>query len=318
MLVACGHSTGASVSTNDVDENEETVWLLDKETKYTLSENGVDLKISGYKVYEYNSLGNETKMTEYNSSDIQIYAEENEYVNENAPKTKVKYNDKGEVESRMEISFDSLPNPSKVEAVQYNADGEETISLELNLNNKSVPVSGVEHAYLLGTEIEIKVEFEYSGSNLKTGSLYMEADSGNRPVMEIECDNNGNITNMKSYNFLFGTINYEMEYKYDSNDNKIEERKYDSSGEVTLIKKHEYDENGYLIKTEETDTTGELIDWIEYEYDENGNKIKETALKPNEEIIYVIESEYSEITLDLDGRSRNIFDDGNVSILGIF
>lgn len=318
MLMACGKNTGDSESQNEAKENEETIWLLDKETKYTLSGNGVDLKLSGYKLYEYNSLGNETKLTEYDADGNQIYVEENEYINENAPKTKITYNNKGEVEKRQEYTFDTLPDPCKMEVVQYNGDDEEEYSMEIEFDKDGKPVNGVEYGYLFGTKIEIDVEIEYLGSNLKSMYLYMKGESGNRPVMELECDNNGNIINRKSYNFLLGTINSEVEIKYDSNNNKTEERKYDSSGEITLIKKYEYDENNNLIRTDEKDAEGELIDWIEYEYDENGNKIKETAIKANEEIIYVIEYEYSEAVLDLKGRARNIFDNENVSELGIF
>lgn len=94
-----------------------------------------------------------------------------------------------------------------------------------------------------------------------------------RRLYIYEFDHKGNLTIEKEY-IYFQKDKEESEkfYKYDKKGNKIQSKKFFSSGGYPLIKTYKYDENGNLIEAG-VESRNINVNYKEsYQYDEKGNK----------------------------------------------
>ena len=88
-----------------------------------------------------------------------------------------------------------------------------------------------------------------------------------------EYDDNGNSIEQKSYN-SDGELLFKYIYEHDDNGNSIEQNRYNSDGELDEKWTSKYDDKGNEIKSNLYNSDGELEDKYTFEYDYKGNMIE--------------------------------------------
>ncbi len=173
-----------------------------------------DFNDGSYRIYEYDSNGNEIKRSYYNPDGTLDYYLILEYDSNGNRIKENYYKPDGTLDYYYTGEYDSKGNCIKIS--QYNADG--------NLNNV--------------------YEYDSNGNKIKESCYYSDGNLNN----VYEYDSNGNRIKESCY-YSDGTLYGYWISEYDSNGNEIKTSYYNGDGTLNDYSIREYDSNGNWIKT---------------------------------------------------------------------
>ena len=296
MLVGCGGSDATEMDASAKTSKEEASDNSGKgnagtEIRYTRN---LDGSISGYTEYEYDSAGNNVKLTNYSSNDNILNLYEYEY---DSAGNKIKEIGYFYGDLSYESEYDSAGNIIK--QITYDSDGSISHYAEIKYEYDSTGSSSKGIAYNEdGSRENGWVECEYNSAGKLIKITSYEEDGGSNSSQEAEYDSAGNLIKITIHNPNMNSevefdstgkpikaksvVNNELgyggtEYEYDSAGNQTKATKYNADGRFYLGN-FEYDNKGNLTIAKVTycEKDGSIDHWEEYEYDGDGNQINVT------------------------------------------
>ena len=190
-------------------------------------------ELSGYYEYEYDSSGNQIKMSIHDENGKLSGFLEYEF-DSNGKRTKESiYDANGELSGYYEWDYDSKGNLTKIS--QHNVNGELSSYSEFGYDSKG----------------NLTRSSKYN-ANGKLPDYYEEIY-----YEEIEYDSKGNWTKTSSYN-ANGKLSSYLEIEYDSNENETKYSNYNADGKLSGYYEFEYDSNRNRIKSSRYNANGEL------------------------------------------------------------
>lgn len=184
--------------------------------------------------------------------------------NQNCVK-EVEFNPSGEVESASGYKYND--QHKMIEEIHYFDQDEIGEIIKYKLNEEGKPEE-IETVYaddaksikkINRTEFLLSVK-TYDEANDLEGEETIKFDQKDRPVEEVQTDEEGNIVQRSLY-------------EYDDNDKVISRINYGEKNEFLVKATFEYDNKGNLIKIVQQNQKGKLISSLLYSYDERDNQV---------------------------------------------
>ncbi|MBN2523104.1 MAG: hypothetical protein JXB24_07495 [Bacteroidales bacterium] len=207
--------------------------------------------------YQYDSSGNLIKESDFEGEDKHL-----------ARYFAFEYNDNRQVILKNYFSEDFENNDYRIIVkYEYDYSGE-----QLNSMNKYRKKANTENEFY----IHETHSYNYGSGRLLEENIDYE-ETGSQTKYEYQYDDRGNITKRTEYLFYSDDI-FDYRWKYDENNNKIEEKRYCNNEEQVKII---FDYSGTQLDKESTINDGNIVREITYLYDDNGNLIQEKKVVKN-------------------------------------
>lgn len=184
-----------------------------------------DGNLNRWTEYEYDTVGNMTKMIIYDSNSSLIHWYEYEYNATNSMTKRIDYSSDGCIYGGMEYQYDAEDNMTQL--IYYNSDD----------------------------NIFVQSVFEYDITGNKTKMTNYDSDGHSMGVYEYKYDDIGNMTKVIICN-PNGNISYWVEYEYNTASNITKEILYNSDSNINYWLEYEYDAANNMTKKTKYDPNG--------------------------------------------------------------